>query len=227
VSDLFTFDLEDGLASGRCPICFALERHIERWLGGFWREGRYSPSARKRFYAGGGFCRKHAWLFHELASAGGSGAAIADVYGRLAEQDVKRLEELVAGASRLRARQPSQALGRSAQCVACVEATEAAPRKADFLLQLLASSTGRQRYERSSGPCYDHLLMLVDASGKRADLSRFLLEDWHRRLAEMRHRLAEYDRKRDHHYAAQRNPDDERSWTDVIKLYVGEVPSRS
>lgn len=222
MSDLFTFDLEDGLAAGNCPLCFALDRHLRRWLDEFWREGRQSAPARKRFYAGGGFCPAHAWLFRELVAAGGSGAAIADVYGRLAEQDVASLDEALTGRRRRGGGSLADVLRRGAGCSACGEAAAALPRKAEFLLGLLETSPGRERYARSAGVCHAHLLALLDEAGRREDLGRFLLEDWRHRLADVRRRLAEYDRKRDHRYAAERTEDDERAWTDVIRRYAGD-----
>jgi hypothetical protein len=220
VTDLFAFDLEDGLASGECPLCFALAVHVCRWLDGFWREGRTSPAARKRFYAGGGFCRRHAWLLHDLVRARAESAApITDLYGRLAEHDLKLLETLLAG--RRGRRGLAATLRPAASCSACAEEAEALPRKAGFFLELLVTESGRARYERAAPVCRPHLAALLDAAGKRDGLAHYLLADWRRRLAELRARLAAYDRTRDYRFAAQRTEADERSWTDVIRCYVG------
>jgi hypothetical protein len=221
VTDLFAFDLEDGLASGECPMCFAISVHMRRWLDAFWREGRQSPPARKRFYAGGGFCNRHAWQLYELVSAGGeSGAAITDLYGHLAEQDFESLGRLLAG-RRARRTDAAAGLQRRASCSACEEESEALPRKAEFFLELLSTSSGRARYERAAVICRPHLEMLVEVAGKRDELSRYLIEDWRRRLNELRRRLAAYDRTRDHRFKSERTADDERSWGDVIRHYVG------
>jgi hypothetical protein len=224
VSDLFAFDLEDGLASGECPVCFALAVHMRRWIDAFWREGRQSPEARKRFYAGGGFCARHAWQLHELVTAGGeSGAAVTDLYGHLAEQDAEALAGLVTG-RRGRRTQAATALQRRYSCAACAEESEALPRKAEFFLELLSTSNGRARYERAAAVCRPHLATLVEVAGQRDGLSRYLLEDWRLRLVELRRRLRSYDRTRDHRFKAERTVDDERSWTDVIRHYVGRAP---
>jgi hypothetical protein len=221
VPDLFTFDLADGLASGECPICFALRRHTRRWLDSFCRQGRQDPATRKRFYAAGGFCRAHAWLFHELA--GDSGAAIADVYGRLAEQDLSRLDELLGG-RRSRRPSPAAALRRRAPCPLCAEEIEALPRKAEFFLELVATEAGRARYERSRGLCYEHLVSVLDTAGDRDALAAHVLDDWRRRLEGLRRRLAEYDRKRDHRHAAERRDAERRSPAEMIRHYVGPAP---
>ena len=61
MSDVFTFDLADGFASGACPICHAVALDERRWLDSFWREGWRDPETRRKFYgggsAGGAFCR--------------------------------------------------------------------------------------------------------------------------------------------------------------------------
>jgi hypothetical protein len=49
---------------------------------------------RLAFYAGGGFCNRHAWLFHERVTRGGSGAPVADIYGSLPSKDLERLAAL-------------------------------------------------------------------------------------------------------------------------------------
>lgn len=221
MTDLFGFDLADGLASGECPVCFAMRRHSRRWLDSFWREGRQDPATRMRFYAAGGFCAAHAWLLHDIV--GDSGAAIADVYGRLAEQDLARIDKLLA---RRRARRlPADFLRRPAACLVCAEEAEALPRKSEFFLELLATEAGREHYRGSTGLCYDHLLSALATAGDRERLARWLLEEWRIRLAELRRRLAEYDRKRDHRYAAERRDDEREALTDVVRRYVGPAPS--
>ncbi len=220
MSDLFTFDIEDGLARGECPLCYAIEIEIRRWLDSFWREGRQSLEARRRFFDGGGFCRRHAWLLHDLL-AEQSGAAIADLYGLLCKHDLVVVDDLLArpgGRKGLVGR-----LRRQEPCSACIEETDTLGRKATFLLELLATGQGRARYRQSRGVCRAHLLALLEAETDDR-LTRYLLSDWRRRLDELRRRLAEYDRKRDYHYAAERTADDERSWSDVIEQYAGAHP---
>ena len=219
MSDLFTFELADGLASGRCPLCYAVASDVRRWLDSFWREGRQDRGARKRFYAAGGFCQRHAWLLHELVAAH-SGAAIADVYGHLAEHDLAALEVLLAKNGKRR-RPDWRRLQRGARCSACIEEADALDRQAQFFLELLATDTGRRRYQRARGVCFPHLLALLENADNDERLARYLLEDWRRRLDDVRRRLAHFDRTRDHHFAAERRDEDERSWTDVIHHYVG------
>lgn len=217
MSDIFSFELADGLASDSCPLCYAIDVDTRRWLDFFWREGRQDADARKRFFAGGGFCPRHAWQLH-ASLAEHSGAAIADLYGRLAERDQALLDDLLAHHA-----PPHKAvrrLQRSRACAACLWESEALERKAAFFLDLLATATGRERYARSRGACFPHLVALLHAT-EDDELARYLLSDWRRRLEELRRRLAHYDRTRDHRYRSERTPDDERSWADAIHQYVG------
>jgi hypothetical protein len=194
---LFTFDLDDGLASGGCSICYALALDERRWMESFWREGRQGKEARELFYAGGGFCTRHAWLLHELALAGSSGVAIGDVYGGLAGRDIAALER--------RRELPA----RKGRCSACVAHDAALTRKAEFLLELLATESGRARFVRSHGLCLGHVAAVLDLAGK-SELGDLVLDDWRRRVDDVRERLA---------------TDDVAARTDIIRLYAGDETS--
>jgi len=209
MTDLFAFDVNDGLASGRCPLCHAAQADFERWIDSFWREGRKDPAARRRFYDGGGFCARHAWLLHDrIADHGKSGAPIADLYGALADRDLAELERGV----------PQ----RHGPCSACVAESEALERKTHFLLELLSSPTGRERYERSQGLCFRHLASAVERCEKDRRMRGYLIAEWRNRLSDVRARLEEFDRKRDHRFAAEMGEDDRQAWSDVIRRYAGE-----
>lgn len=205
MSDVFSFDLEDGIASGECPLCFALARDEERWLDSFWREGRQDPGTRRRFYAGGGFCPRHSWRLHELVARAGAGTALADLYGGLADRDLRALDELL-GSTRRRGRTGRPGLARPASCSACVAAADALERKVHFLLQLLAADAARGRYARSRGLCFDHLEAVLATAGD-SETALYLAEDWRRRLAAVRSRLEHPERD---------------SWTDAMRLYADE-----
>ena len=219
MSDLFTFDLADGMASGACPVCYAIVAHLERWLTSFWQEGRQDPEARLRFYAAGGFCRDHIWLLEDVDVRHAAG--VADVYSHLATRDLAALDETLRGAHGRRRR---RSLAREAGCPACEEEHDATARKVDFLLQLLTSETGRECYERSEGACLPHLIKLLDRA--EPEPARFLLVDAQRRLRALRDRLEHFDRTRDHRYARERTGDDERACHDAIERYAGRRAAR-
>jgi len=208
MSDLFSFDLADGFASGRCPICHAVALDERRWLDSFWREGRRDRETRQRFFAGGGFCPRHAWLLHGLAVEADAVGAIADVYGGLADRDLTELDRILGDGMRRRRKGGGGVLARAAGCSACVAAMEALGRKVHFLLDLLGSADGRERYGRSAGLCLLHLQAALAAAGDEGETALYLVRDWRQRLAVARERLG----------------DVRGSSSDVVRLYVGDPP---
>jgi len=187
----------------------------------FQREGRNSQEGRRRFYDGGGFCRRHGWLFHQVCVERGSGTAIAAVYSALAKRDLQLLDQVENELIRVRTRR-SPSLARAAECSACTAVAERLERRAYFFVQMLRRRAAMERYRRSDGMCFDHLVAIVDvAVGEDREVALFLVRDWQPRLADVRAQLAEFDRKRDHQFAAEPKGAEQHSWTDVIVRYVG------
>jgi hypothetical protein len=193
-----------------CAVCTALADDEARWMEAYWREAMFDDAARARFFDAGGFCRHHAWVLHRQAKATGYGSAVSFLYGNLARRDS---EALAKGKPKL--------LRRKARCRACTVMDEAAERKAGFLAEVLAEEPLRVRYAAGDGLCYAHLGLTAERAGK--PVAAFLLEDWRTRLETLRAALAEYDRKRDHRFNTEPKGDEQRSWTDVIRRYVGDA----
>jgi hypothetical protein len=192
-----------------CAVCTALADDEARWMEAYWREAMFDDAARARFFDAGGFCRRHAWVLHRQAKATGYGSAVSFLYGNLARRDS---DVLAKGRPRL--------LRRKARCRACTVMDEAAERKAAFLAEVLVEEGLRARYAAGDGLCYAHLGLTAERAGK--PVTAFLLEDWRARLEALRAALAEYDRKRDHRFNTEPKGDEQRSWTDVIRRYVGD-----
>jgi hypothetical protein len=221
VPDLFAYDLADALRLAGCPLCRTVAADEERWMASFWREGTSRRDARLAFYDGGGFCRRHAWLLERSVAAEGAGAAIADVYGALADRDLQWLDRIIAQRSKGGRRRDR--LERGSQCSACIAAEDALSRKVYFLVELLHTGAARELYRASEGLCFPHLVRSTEESpDEEADVVSFLLEDWRDRLAHVRALLAEFDRKRDVHYADEPKGEEQGSWIEIIRLYVGE-----
>jgi hypothetical protein len=222
--DIFSYDIVEALRRSGCPLCRVEAIDDRRWMNSFWREGKQDSGSRRRFDAAGGFCRHHAWLLHRLVAAAAAGSAIADVYGSLAERDIAWLDELRASLGRGPRRRRAAALGRRGRCPACVATKDAAERKVHFFVELLGDAAVRPHYESSDGVCFVHLARAVEHALENddGDVARFLLDDWRKRLVHIRDQLAEFDRRRDHRYAAEPKGEEQRSWTEVIRRYVGE-----
>ena len=222
VPDIFDYEIIEALRRSSCPLCAVEAIDDRRWMDSFWREGKQDARTRRRFYAAGGFCRHHAWLLHRLVAAEGAGAAIADVYGSLADRDLARLDELRASLGRGRRRR--SLLRRGGRCPACVECGERTERKVHFFVELLGEPEARRCYRSSDGLCFAHLGPAAEHAVVvgHPDVARFLLDDWRERLGDVRHHLAEFDRKRDHRFADEPRGEEQRAWTQVIRRYVGE-----
>jgi hypothetical protein len=219
--DLFAYDLVDAFRLTGCPLCRTVAADEERWMASFWREGKSGRDARLAFYDAGGFCTRHAWLLHRSVAAARSGAAIADIYGALADRDLERLDRIIA--RRKKSGRKGTRLARGAECSACAAADQALSRKAYFLVELLRTGAARDLYRSSDGLCFQHLVRtLAEASEEEADTISFLIEDWRDRLARVRALLAEFDRKRDVRHADEPKGAEQGSWTDIIRLYVGD-----
>jgi hypothetical protein len=215
VIDFFAFDIVEALAQPGCALCRVLAEFEEREMATFAREGRRVPEARSRFHRSGGFCRHHAWLLHRIAVASGKGMPIADIYGQLVEQDLERLRHV--------RKAGPEALARTGACPACAAADAALDRKADFFVDALKDAGVRSSYAESDGLCGAHLSAVL-AAAHEADpgVGGFLLADRRSRLERLAHDLSEYDRKRDHRYAHEPKGAEQRSITDVVRLYAGE-----
>lgn len=220
--DIFGYDIVEALRRSGCPLCRVDAIDDRRWMSSFWREGKQDPGTRRRFYAAGGFCREHGWLLHRLVAAEAAGAAIADVYGSLAERDIVWLDQLRANLDRGKRRRQVP-LGRSGRCPACVAHEAGGERKVHFFVELLAEPEVRPHYQSSDGLCFGHFLRALEhALETDEEIARLLLDDWRERLAHVREQLAEFDRKRDYRYAAEPKGEEQGSWTEVIRRYVGE-----
>jgi hypothetical protein len=188
----------------------------EREMATFAREGRRVPEARARFGRSGGFCRHHAWLLHGIAAASGNGMPVVDVYGELVARDLARLRDT--------GQAVADPLERDGLCPACEAAAAALARKADFFVGALAEGGVRAAYADSDGLCGDHLRDVVLAAGAdEPGIARFLLSDRRMRLERLADGLAEYDRKRDHRHRHEPKGEEQRSFTEVVRLYAGEA----
>jgi hypothetical protein len=225
--DFFASDIVDAFARDGCPLCRSLEQAEVTLMESFVREGRKAREARSSFFDAGGFCRRHAWLFHRLAESKGSGVPIADVYSRLLQHDLELIRELEADISTgARGRRRRARLRRHASCPACEWRKASIDRKVAFMVDALRSRDARARYRASEGPCYPHLVAAVEqALETDQEVAQFLLSDFRTRLERLAHQLAEFDRKRDHRYANEPRGAEQDSWTEVVRRYVGENSS--
>jgi hypothetical protein len=216
VVDFFAQDIVEAFREPGCPLCRSLAERERHDMAVFVREGYAVPEATTRLVESGGFCRRHAWLFHHLAVEAGTPWVVAKVYGRVVEHDLAR--------ARSQRRGGVETLRRSRRCSACDEAEKGAGRKAAFLVDALAADEVRIAYAVSDGLCRDHLAAAIDAAGGvQSRIGRVLLDDWRARLTRLDRDLAEYDRKRDHRFAHEPKGGEQDSPSRAVRRYAGEA----
>ena len=221
--DLTNFELVEGLTKGGCPLCRQRLR-AELWeIEMFVRDGRFSREARPLFLAGGGYCKRHAWMLHAQLSERDNGAPIADLYGMVLRHDRKALRAFQQPRHRGRRHRITSPLPRT-RCLACENTDAADDRHAYFFMHALKEQRVRRLYENSDGLCVPHALAVLGETleAEQHELARFLIEQTVRRLDGVAESLAEYDRRRDVHYAHLPKGPEQQAWTDVIRLYVGD-----
>lgn len=188
--DIFKFDTLEAFRRPGCPLCRLVDDAMRQWMDSFWREGRNAPAARRAFFAAGGFCRAHAFLLLDVAKGPRGAAAVVDVYTGLARVDLERLTQQAARLESSRRRHPT--LSRASRCPACVEEAGAVERKGAFFIDTLRDPVAQDLYLASDGVCYTHLeaaFAEAIADGD-AEIARFLVDDWRRRLGSVREQAA-------------------------------------
>ncbi len=226
--DVYSLALVEAFALRGCPLCRVLDDAERAELGTFLREGFRAPETLRRFSAGGGFCRAHAWLLHGLAAEKGRAVAVADSYGGLIARDLELLDTLEADLGWSSKRRLGVRLVGRLACPACEWARDSLARKASFLVQALRAPAARGAYGDSDGLCLPHLEATLDAAiADDRPIARFLVRDARGRLERLAERLAEYDRTRDHRYAHERRGSSLEAWTDAVRRYAGEPDRRA
>ena len=178
-----------------CPLCRLSTRSVIEYFATLGYEQVNDVDLRDELRAGGGFCQRHAWLFHE---AGGNRLGVAIIYRDLLgylRQGVERgrpgagLFQRLAGKPRPAAR----------PCAACRIERDAEQRYRAALLEHLAAEDVQARYAASEGLCLDHLRRALEQEPGGA-APRFLRLDMAGRLDRQLADLDEYIRKHDYRF---------------------------
>jgi hypothetical protein len=200
------FELMDALGQPGCALCRLATESVLQYFGSLGYEQVTDVELRDELRAGGGFCARHAWLFHE---ASGNRLGVAIIYrdllhhalvGLKAGRQVggglgRRLAGLLAGG---RAAEPA-GRQRAHRCSACRFEAEAEERFRSTLLEHLAEADVRRRYAESAGLCLPHLARGLESGGRAEDLA-WLRQDAAERLGAIVAELDEYIRKHDYRF---------------------------
>jgi hypothetical protein len=221
--DVANHDLFAALRAPGCPMCRVLADSDQRAVASFVFEGNRDPRVRQAFLDACGFCPHHAVALLDESERIGSGAVIADLYGKVADRDLSSLVRSESPRRRGRGADPTPFLCEPGRCYLCAGQAAAERRQAHFLLNLLADAAAKNHYRDSEGLCRRHVRLVVAlarSSRKTAELGEWLLDEWRERLLRLRRTLADYDRKRDYRFADQRTAAEQASWRRIIRLYA-------
>ncbi len=204
--------LKRALAAPGCPICRMGEEVARRYLRFVLHESVNDPATRSRLASAWGFCRRHAWHFLRLEGMTmRDGMSTANLAEGLLEAAEETLRDRPAGAGpspslKRRARQKRErflrALTPTGPCPACDLQTKQEGYSLMVLLRVLSEDTWRGRVAKSEGLCLPHLREALDQGEPEAPL-RWLLEDFRRRVAELREQIEEYLRKHDYRFSGE------------------------
>jgi hypothetical protein len=195
-----------------------------RGMDAFIHERGQAAEALSMFCERGGFCRSHAWLFHRRSALSLTGAPVAQAYEALLRRDIAHLERLALDLPpERRVRKLRRSLLGHRACPMCERHEARLEAKARAFVAALSEAAVRDAYRESDGLCVQHLDVAgAEALASDRGVAGFLIQDLRRRLEELEWRLAEYDRKRDYRYRAERTAADADAWTDVVRSYVGD-----
>ncbi len=243
MNDTVYFDLLEAFQQTGCPVCWLVQRDVERSLAHFFYESVNDPDIRARLRKSLGFCRTHAWLSVNARVGDALGIAIIyqdiltnllrdlpsealpeapedvrtdpKIYDRLLRRTPFRLKKLVDLA--LKALTPRQ------RCPGC-EQEEISTRLAiETLVKSLRKTGFIHGLKASGGLCIPHLKLALK---QVHDPSAYtvLLEISRENLDALRAELAEFIRKNDYRFREEPVGPEGNSWKRAVARVVGEQP---
>jgi uncharacterized protein DUF6062 len=191
-----------------------------------------SPSARKDFLEGAGFCRKHFWQAKAIEQecwADGFGVAI--LCENLLDAALNDLVKIWANKAGLKAglfklRRPSGRQGGQVQlipgsgCIACKAAMNSEEHYLSTLQELLGDSDFAERWRESAGLCLVHIRAAAGqwTSDAAMELIRRTTE---KRVRQLLNELREFQRKHDYQYKNEPRGEECSSPERTIEFLVG------
>jgi hypothetical protein len=221
-----------------CLICSSVIASERRAIHSFLYEGMMSPSIRERFLAGGGFCRRHAWMAKEIEAgcwpAGDIGLAILgeNLVGRVPERpEMLAREGRSPRLGRLRSPRHSRDESVPASGEVCLICADNAAHERSLLAGLEDLISGKEWNQRleSSPLCLKHAEQAerVWRDPEKRQWARTHLE---RTIAALRTDLKEFLRKSSHPYRDEPKGREQGSVPRTLGFLAGRFlgfPSRS
>jgi len=203
--------MAEALEQEKCPICYLNRKAEHDYIFWFLYEKVNDSGIRSMWRQSGGFCHKHSWSLHDVASephcAGELGVAI--LYKDLIEN------VFLANSTQKRKRE---------ECFLCAMERDVESRNIDFFIKELEDEDFREKYSGSHGLCIPHFFMILSISDDRG--KAFLEGVQKNRMEDLFFRLSEYIRKHDYRFSHEFKENERNSWKDAIRLFAGERNER-
>ncbi len=188
-----------------CPIC-RLVRESEEWhLWLLLYEHSGDPEFHRRFSRSMGLCARHAKLLERIVvqRSLATPAAAARFYESLSAHAREALTNGV----------PRQ------NCELCRYTENTARRYAASQAKLLLSADGRHDYQRSSGLCLPHLVLVEREAGE--EVRRYLRRDFIARLVKLEQNLRELQRKQRYDVHEELTAYEASAWKEALWRFGG------
>jgi hypothetical protein len=178
-----------------CPLCRLSTRSVIEYFASLGYEQVNDLDLRDELRAAGGFCSRHAWLFHE---AGGNRLGVAIIYRDVLGYLRQGVDRGRSGGSGFLQRLVGKPQPAPRPCAACRIERDAEQRYRAALLEHLQATDVQARYQASEGLCLVHFGRALESAG--GGEGRFLRQDMARRLDRQLADLDEYIRKHDYRF---------------------------
>jgi len=210
--------LFQAFAQPGCPVCRLTVTSVHEYLGSLMYEYVTEPQTHMAVRAARGFCATHAW--HILEQINASALGIAILYEGLVRDLLNDMGEVRPDGGRRQVAQAADALRPQGPCPACVHRATVEDHLLRNLLDYLGQSEFAEAFHRSAGLCLPHLRLALDLKGRTAAKASLLAIQqaiW----AHLQGDLAEYVRKNDYRFTAERMGDEGTSPRRAIEQLAG------
>jgi len=199
------FVLKDACREGGCPVCWLLNKSIQRYLENLLYENVNDGGTRTRLRGSLGFCRRHGSLLVSIGDNLGTSIIYEDILRHILDTLDKSVKN---GFS-------------PARCPVCELRQR---RENDFISTLaghIADPELRESLDQSRGLCLHHLGQLRCSLTEESSRA-WLLNLHHLRLDLLRHHLSEYSRKQDVQFRAEQVTEEEQNaCNNAIDFLIG------
>jgi len=223
------FELLDALRISGCPLCSRMKELSLKFLDNLFYERVTDVGTRVNLAKAKGFCNWHAWMSMEIPN---SGSGIAIIYKDLLDAEIRELSEWEGARSFSDKRKRSKSRERyrsvflspwedKASCPICEWVKEHEKFEMGTLLDFIDEEAFSKEFEKSSGICIRHLLLIMEGFDKHPNLL-LLVKKQVKKYQSLSDELEEFIRKLDYRFSEEPKGSEADSWKRVIEQFSGK-----